>query len=113
MAYGGGATAKYASAPWARGLCDRCGFNRLLTELHTEIYDQRPNGLRVCAECLDKDHPQLQLGRIRINDPISLLNPRPDIDKQTSTTYFGWQPIGNPITGTITCSLGTLTVETT
>lgn len=103
-------TATYASSRWALGLCDRCGFKRRLFTLKNEVYDQRPNGLRVCAECYDKDHPQLQLGRVRVNDPIALYNPRPDIDKQSSTSYFGWQPIGNPITGVVECELGTLTV---
>lgn len=106
------AGAQYASSSWAKGICDRCGFVRPLKQLHNEIYDQRPNGLRVCDECLDKDHPQLQLGRVSLNDPISLFDPRPDIDRTTSTSYFGWNPIGNPITGEIQGLLGSLTVET-
>ena len=106
-------TATYASSKWALGLCDRCGFRRRLTTLNKEIYDQRPNGLRVCSDCLDKDHPQLQLGRVKVNDPIALRDARPDIDKQASTSYFGWRPIGNPLTSTIYCSVGDLTVTIT
>jgi len=34
-------------------------------------------GLLVCPECLDKDQPQLQLGRWPVNDPQALENPRP------------------------------------
>ena len=102
----------YASAPWAWGLCDRCGFRTPLRELKYEVYDQRPNGLRVCPECHDKDHPQLQVSRLKVDDPIGLRDPRPDIDKQASTSYFGWNPVGNPITGVIASAIGTLTVET-
>jgi len=32
--------------------------------------------MRVCPECLDRDHPQLQVGRIRINDPQALRGAR-------------------------------------
>lgn len=112
MTYGGGATAKFASNPKALALCDRCGFRFRLNQLHTEFYDLRPNGLKVCQVCLDKDHPQLQLGRVRIYDPQSLYNPRPD-QRQPSTTYFGWNPIGNPITCTIYSYVGDLTVSIT
>lgn len=111
MSQGGRATAKYASNPLALGLCDRCGFPYRLKELHTEFYDLRPNGLKVCKDCLDKDHPQLQLGRVRVFDPQSLRDPRPDIDYHTSTTYFGWNPVGNPITNTIYSHLGQVTVR--
>jgi hypothetical protein len=98
------------SPSWALGLCDRCGFAFKLNELKYEIYDQRPNGLRVCSVCLDVDNPQLQLGRMGpIYDPQSLEDPRPDTGLQGSTTYFGWMPIGNPITN-IQCQLGNLTV---
>ena len=48
MTYGGGATAKFASNPRALALCDRCGFSFRLNQLHTEFYDLRPNGLKVC-----------------------------------------------------------------
>lgn len=106
----GGATATLTRPPWALGLCDRCGFSFRLNQLHTEFYDQRPNGLLVCTTCLDKDHPQLQLGRVIINDPQALLDARPDVDQLTSTSYFGWMPVGNPLSGTIECQLGTVTV---
>jgi hypothetical protein len=110
MSYGGRATSKYASSRNALALCNRCGFPYPLRELHKEFYDQRPNGLKVCRDCLDVDQPQLQLGRIRVNDPQSLQDPRPDIDFTTSTSYFGWQPVGNPITNTIFCDIGSVLV---
>ena len=97
---------------WALGLCDRCGFSYKLNDLHSQIFDERPTGLLVCLDCLDIDNPQLQLGRYPIDDPQSLRDPRPDIDKLSSTSYFGWDPIGSPLNN-IVCALGTITVTTT
>jgi hypothetical protein len=74
-----------------------------------EIYDQRPNGLLVCSACLDVDNPQLQLGRLKVNDPQSLLDPRPDTGRPGSTSLFGWLPVGNPLTN-IQCEVGNITV---
>lgn len=104
---------RFASSPWAKGTCDICGFYGPLNEMKIYIFDERPNGLKVCEDCNDKDNPQLQLGRVSADDPQSLLDPRPDTDKLTSTSYFGWMPVGNPITQTITCSVGTVTVTIT
>lgn len=84
----------YASSAHAWGLCDRCGFRYKLSALQYEVYDMRPNGLRTCPDCTDIDQPQLQLGMVKVDDPQSLYDPRPDIDRQTSTTYFGWMPCG-------------------
>ena len=100
------------SPSWALGLCDRCGFSFKLNQLHWEVEDQRKNGLRVCRVCLDKDHPQLQLGRVRVDDPQSLLDPRPDTGVLGSTSYFGWMPIGSPL-NSIQTAVGTITVEIT
>lgn len=105
----GGTTQSSTRPRWALGQCDRCGFHFRLNDLHAEIYDQRPNGLLVCSVCLDVDNPQLQLGRQKINDPQSLLDPRPDINRLGSVGLFGWMPIGNPLTN-IQCQLGTITV---
>lgn len=106
---GGGVNQTLTRPPWALGLCDRCGFTFKLNELKEDIFDRRPTGLLVCSKCWDLDNPQLQLGRIPINDPQSLLDPRPDIDRLTSTSYFGWNPVGNPIT-VIQCEIGDVTV---
>lgn len=94
---------------WALGQCDRCGFHFKLNDLHAEIYDARPNGLLVCSVCLDKDNPQLQLGRVSTYDPQSLIDPRPDINRPGSVGLFGWMPCGNPLTN-IQCQVGTITV---
>lgn len=105
----GGSTSSLVRPPWALGLCDRCGFSFYLNKLHAEVYDQRPNGLLVCGVCLDKDNPQLQLGRQPVHDPQSLLDPRPDVGVPGSTGLFGWLPCGNPLTN-VQCELGTVTV---
>ncbi len=104
--------AKYARGSLAWGLCDRCGFKYLLHDLVYEVEDQRLNGLRVCHVCRDEDHPQLQLGEIVIADPQSLYDPRPDLNEAASTEYFGWRPVGNPITHTIKSAVGAVTVIT-
>ena len=106
----GGTRQSSISPPWALGLCDRCGFSFKLNQLHWEIYDERPNGLRVCSVCLDVDNPQLQLGRMKVDDPQSLLDPRPDVGVLGSTGLFGWLPVGNSLTN-VTCVLGSVTVD--
>ena len=41
----------YAVGKKANGICDRCGFTYLLSNLKYEIENQKRNGLRVCSEC--------------------------------------------------------------
>ena len=65
----------------------------------------------VCRDCLDIDQPQLQLGRMPIDDPQTLIDPRPDTGYAGSTGLFGWAPVGNPLTN-IQCQVGNLTVVT-
>lgn len=98
------------SPPWALGLCDICGFPYQLHQLKTVIFDQRPTGSKACPTCWDKDSPQLQLGRLKIYDPQSLRDPRPDLNRPGSTSYFGWMPIGGGTTLFIQCEVGTITV---
>lgn len=107
MSTGGGQN--QISPSWALGQCDRCGFHYKLNELKAEIYDQRPNGLLCCPQCLDTDNPQLQLGRVSSYDPQSLIDPRPDVNRPGSVGLFGWLPIGNPLTN-IQCQVGEIRV---
>lgn len=107
-----GSSTNTVSPPWALGLCDRCGFSYRLNELKYEIYDQRPNGLRVCSTCLDRDNPQLQLGRYPIDDPQTLRDPRQDTGVPGSTGLFGWMPIGN-FNQFVQCEVGNITVVVT
>lgn len=100
--------ATYASGKHAFGFCDRCGFRYDLSELKPEIENQRPNGLKVCWVCFDVDHPQLQLGKFPINDPIVLKDPRPD--RALGRGLFGWAPVGDNAM-TIIADLGTVFVR--
>ena len=110
----------YAAGKKANGICDRCGFTYLLSELKYEIEDQKRNGLRVCPECLDEDQPQLQLGKINHSESIALFNPRVDTGKKSSTSYYAFDPIGggSDVFGSSTMGLkmtgkvGKLTVST-
>lgn len=101
----------YAKGKKAFGFCDRCGFRCDLGKMKHQIYDQRDINLLVCPECLDQDQPQLQLGRVPINDPQALYNPRPDIAQAASRRLFGFNPVGNPAID-ITSYLGTVKVIT-
>jgi hypothetical protein len=103
-------TIAYARGTRALGLCDRCGFQQKLNELRWQIVDRRPTGLRVCESCFDQDHPQLQLGRVPVNDPQALRDARPD--PNTDRSLYGWQPVGNPA-NTLTASVGAVSVRTT
>ena len=86
----------YSVGKKALGDCDRCGFTVKLNELQYEIFDGKQNGLRVCPNCLDVDHPQLKIGEVDTSDNQSLFNPRPDRGEKSSTEYFGF----NPVSGT-------------
>ena len=77
-------TTKYARGTRAFGFCDRCQFRYPLGELVFQVFAQKITKIRVCSECLDVDHPQLMLGRIPINDPIALRDPRPPLDYDPS-----------------------------
>ena len=105
-------TSRAISPPWALGLCDICGFSYKLNSLRAVIYDLRPTGQLACQTCWDLDNPQLQIGRVRADDPQSLLNPRPDVGVPGSTGLFGWMPVGNPL-NSISCQVGNLTVVVT
>jgi hypothetical protein len=67
-----------------------------------------PSGFLVCPECLDQDQPQYQLGRIPVDDPIALENPRPDKAQAASRRLYAFDPIGGGVT-----SLGSRTVGLT
>jgi len=67
----------YAKGNKAFGFCDRCGFRYNLRELKTETVNLSPTNLRVCPVCWDQDQPQNMLGRIPVDDPQALRDPRP------------------------------------
>lgn len=83
---------------WATGrralaLCDQCGKSMLYLGLKKNISAQRPTGLLVCEDCNDKDNPQLMLGRFKVDDPIALLQGRPDWPHTQGLAGY------NPVTG--------------
>jgi hypothetical protein len=104
-------SAEFAGGKHAFGFCDRCGHRYDLSSLHWEFEDKKRNGLRVCEDCLDPDHPQLQLGRFRVYDPQTLRDPRPDLSLVSSNSQFGWKPVGNVLLEG-TGEVGTVTVTT-
>ena len=85
----------YALGKKALGDCDRCGFTYKLSDLKYEIEDGIRNGLRVCDDCLDIDHPQLKIGEVNTSDNQSLYNPRPDRGEKSSTEYYGFNPVSS------------------
>jgi hypothetical protein len=70
--------------------------------IKTKLYQ-----LKVCSECWDPDHPQLQLGMYPVDDPQAVRQPRPDRTYETSgldslgfpsggsrDIQWGWNPVG-------------------
>ncbi len=89
----------FASGKEAWGECDRCGWRVLLNSLKYETSNGVSTGLKVCRECFDPEHPQDDIDKLDTSDAISLQDPRPDKDRLSSTSYFGWNPVGNQLTG--------------
>ena len=63
---------KYAIGKKSLGLCDRCGQEYRYLELRKEW-----NGLKVCPECYEPKHPQLEPSPPPF-EPQALFEPRPD-----------------------------------
>ena len=68
----------FARGKYAFGYCDKTGFRYPLKDLVPEIVNQRPTGFLVGKDAVDPDQPQLQLGKLKVDDPKSLRDPRPD-----------------------------------
>jgi hypothetical protein len=84
-------TNPFASGRHAKAICDGCGRTVKYNELHRDVHAQRLTGGLVCDDCWDDDHPQLMLGRFRIEDPIALQHPRPDW--KNTQGLMGFNPI--------------------
>lgn len=95
----------------ALGICDRTGFQYPLKDLVWEVQNNRRTGLRVGRDMLDPDHPQNFLGRLRVDDPKPLKDPRPELARYEFTSFFGWRPVGHPDM-VLQVSVGTVTVST-
>ena len=89
----------FARGKLALGICDRCGWQYLLSELKDEIVDQKKTNILVCSTCLDVDHPQLRLGKTPVYDPQALRNPRPDsrTDVVPNKVLTGYTANGAPV----------------
>ena len=86
----------YAKGKHAFGFCDRTGFRYPLKDLVHEYRNGVKTGFLVGRDIVDPDQPQNFLGRIKINDPQSLRNPRPDTALLASRAIVGFDPVGNP-----------------
>lgn len=107
----------YASGKYALGICDRCGQEFMLNELKKEW-----TGFKVCYECYEPKHPQLEPKR-HIADPIAVRQPRPEqpghlevfvgIPGDSTFGSIGMMP--DPVAQYVIgySALGTVTVTTT
>ena len=105
---------KYASAKNSIAECDRCGQRYKLTELRKLTIKTKQVSIKVCKECWEPDHPQLQLGMYPVFDPQAVREPRPDTsyyqsglnglqltntdngvpDGGSRVFQWGWNPVG-------------------
>jgi hypothetical protein len=94
----------YSAGTYALQICDRCGRRVKYGELKNEVVNKRRTDFLVCDECFDVDHPQWRVGRVRVDDPQSLRDPKPE-PYEISRGMFGWNPAG-PVS--ITIQIGTV-----
>ena len=90
---------KFATGQYALALCDRCG-----QQYDYIVLRQEWNGLRVCPECFEEKHPQLEL-RARSADAEGLLNARVDRTENEVIAILGPDPFE-----TISASSGIINV---
>ena len=102
----------YAKAKYAFGFCDKTGFKYPLKDLVPEYNNGVKTGFLVGRDVADPDQPQNFLGRLKINDPQSLRNPRPDTSLIQSRALYGFDPVGNDAVF-MTASVGRVSVITT
>lgn len=109
-----------ARGKYAFGFCDKTGFRYPLHDLVDEYVNGVKTGLKVGRDVVDPDHPQNFTGRVRVDDPQSLRDPRPE--NKTEAVDFRFPafdletvqtipvPMMNAFAGTVTTS-GTITVQ--
>ena len=71
----------YARGRHTQAICDRCGFQYFLLELRKEW-----NGLRVCPDCWEPKHPQLEIKSKY--DPQAVFDPRPNDHNREDANVF-------------------------
>ena len=96
----------FASNKNAYGICDLTGFRYRHKDLR-KTWD----GLLVGKDVNSPDQPQLKLGRIRMDDPQALRNPRPDQGLDESRILSSFDPVGQ-VGLEMFGSIGTVTVST-
>ncbi len=88
--------------------CDRCGIRVKLKDLKKLVIKTKQVAIKVCNECWEEDHPQLQLGMYPVSDPQAVRDPRPDfnayyqsgatatgsIGEGSRVIQWGWNPVG-------------------
>jgi len=89
----------FARGKYAYGICDKTGFRYRLNELVNEMNNGVKTGLRVGKDVADPDHPQNYLGRMRINDPQSVMNARPDRTEPVAISMLGNNPFSTGAQG--------------
>tara|TARA_Y100001935_G_scaffold250681_1_gene251249 strand:- start:527 stop:1201 length:675 start_codon:yes stop_codon:yes gene_type:complete len=99
----------HARGSKAFGYCDRTGFRYPLKDLVAEVQNGVRTGLLVGKDVLDGDHPQNFVGRLRVTDPQSLRDPRPD---NSVDSAFGYSPVGGLFTDLATV-VGDVTIKIT
>lgn len=70
---------RFASGKYSIAECDRCGFRFKLSQLRKLTIKTKQVNIKVCPECWEQDHPQLQIGMYPVDDPQAVREPRPDI----------------------------------
>lgn len=98
---------RFAAGKHSIAMCDRCGQQFKLKNLKYEVIKTKLYQLKVCPECWDPDHPQLQLGMYPVDDPQAVREPRKDTTYVTSginsdgilaggsrDIQWGWNPVG-------------------
>lgn len=94
-----------ARGKYSYGICDKTGFRYKLSELIDEVRNGVKTGLRVGRDVADKDHPQNFLGRLRINDPQSIRNARPDRTEPPAVAMLGTDPFKTGASGSTTITV--------
>lgn len=102
----------YTKGRYAFGFCDKTGFRYPLSDLVPEFKNGVKTGFLVGRDVADPDQPQNFLGRLKIFDPQSLQNPRPDTSEAESRRLFGFDPVGNDAQFMI-AEVGTVTLSIT
>lgn len=88
---------RFASGKFSIAECDRCGQRYKLTALRKLVIKTKLVNIKVCPECWEPDHPQLQLGMYPVEDAQAVREPRPDTSYQVSGTSGLQINLVNPV----------------